>query len=83
MRKIAIVLVGGTAFAAVTPALAQENSTFTGPRVEAIVGYDISKAGSDVDDDVNTNNDESIEGLLYGVGIGYDMAVGKAVGRQE
>lgn len=79
MRKIVVVLVGGTALVAGSPALAQDNTTFTGPRVEAIVGYDISKAGSDVDDDVNTNNDESIEGLLYGVGIGYDMAVGKAV----
>ena len=57
------------------PASAQDAvaGTFTGPRVEGIVGYDISRAGSDVDNDTNTNDDQSIEGILYGVGIGYDF----------
>jgi outer membrane immunogenic protein len=57
-------------------AFAQDSPTFTGPRVEGLLGYDISRAGSDVDNDANSNDDESIEGLLYGVGAGYDVAVG-------
>lgn len=80
MRKISAVLAASLAAAAASPALAQEvNSTFTGPRVEALVGYDISRAGSTVDNDVNEDDDESIDGLLYGVGVGYDIAMGGAV----
>jgi outer membrane immunogenic protein len=78
MKKFAIVLALGASASAV-PAFAQDNSAFTGPRVEAILGYDITKAGSSVDNDVNTDDDESIDGLLYGVGIGYDIALGGAV----
>jgi outer membrane immunogenic protein len=78
MKKIAIVLALGASASAV-PALAQDNSAFTGPRVEAIIGYDITKAGSSVDNDINPDDDESIDGLLYGVGVGYDIALGGAV----
>ena len=79
MKKLATVLTAGAALAGASPALAQDNSTFTGPRVEALLGYDINKAGSTIDDDANPNDDESTEGLLYGVGAGYDLAIGKAV----
>lgn len=82
MRKLFIVLAGGSALVSV-PALAQtaadEGSTFTGPRVEAILGYDINKAGSSVDDDVNEDNNHTTKGLLYGVGVGYDVDLGGAV----
>lgn len=78
MKKIAMALAGGVALAAVNPVLAQEDSTgtFTGPRVEGLIGYDISRAGSSIDNDANSGDDESSEGLLYGVGVGYDVAVG-------
>lgn len=79
MKKIATALVAGACMMSVAPAFAQDNSTFTGPRVEGILGYDITKAGSDVDNDFDDNDDESIEGLLYGVGVGYDISVGGAV----
>ena len=78
MRKIivATLLAGG---AVASPALAQDvGPTFTGPRVEAILGYDHVGAGSDVDND-NGRNDQSIDGLLYGVGAGYDVNLGSAV----
>jgi len=79
MKKILVCLATGSALVSV-PALAQQaDSSFTGPRVEAILGYDISKAGSTVDDDFNDDNDQSIDGLLYGVGIGYDYDMGSAV----
>lgn len=82
MKKLISILAAGTAFGVVAmPAAAQDMSpgTFTGPRVEAIVGYDISKAGSSSDNDVNDQDDESIDGLLYGVGIGYDYDMGGVV----
>ena len=52
---------------------------FTGFRLEAVGGYDTSRAGSDVDDDTNENNDQSIDGILYGVGAGYDFNAGGVV----
>ncbi|MEW9856213.1 outer membrane protein [Novosphingobium sp. M1R2S20] len=79
MKKVLVCLATGSAFVSV-PALAQSTETsFTGPRVEAIVGYDISKAGSTVDDDLNDDNDQSIDGFMYGIGAGYDYDFGSAV----
>ena len=68
-------LAAGSALAA--PALAQDatNPTFTGPRVEATVGYDHVGAGSSVSNN-NGRDDQKIDGLLYGGGVGYDLAVG-------
>lgn len=82
MKKIFIILASGSALISV-PAVAQDaavgaETTFTGPRVEAIVGYDINKAGSSIDDGINDRH-ETAKGLLYGVGVGYDLDVGPAV----
>ena len=79
MRNIVLAAaLSGTVLAA-TPAFAQEtNPTFTGPRVEATIGYDHVGAGSSVDNN-NGRDDESIDGFLYGGGIGYDVAVGGVV----
>ena len=81
MKKITTLLVAGSALAISAPAMAQDatDGTFTGPRVEALVGYDISKAGSDADDDVNEDNDQSIDGVTYGGAIGYDFNLGGVV----
>jgi outer membrane immunogenic protein len=68
---IAVSLLATTAVAA--PALAQTNPTFTGPRVEATLGYDHTGAGSSVSNN-NGRDDQKIDGLLYGGGIGYDIA---------
>ncbi len=79
MKKLALILASGAAFVAV-PAFAQEvDSTFTGPRVEGIIGYDVSKAGSSVDNDTSRSDDESIDGLMYGIGAGFDFAMGGVV----
>lgn len=79
MKKVLVSLALGSAFVSV-PAMAQStDSSFSGPRVEAILGYDVSKAGSSVDDDINEDNDQSAEGLLYGVGVGYDYDFGNGV----
>lgn len=79
MKKVLVSLALGSALVSV-PAMAQStDSSFSGPRVEAILGYDVSKAGSSVDDDINEDNDQSAEGLLYGVGVGYDYDFGNGV----
>lgn len=77
MRKILLAaLIAGTA---AVPAFAQDaRAPFTGPRIGATVGFDSVSAGSDTDSG-NENNDQSVEGFLYGVEVGYDADIGGAV----
>ena len=77
MKTTATLLVAGSMIAAATPAMAQDSSEFDGFRVEALAGYDVTQAGSSVD--TEGENDESIEGLSYGVGVGYDFDAGGVV----
>lgn len=81
MRKLALALLGATAFA--TPALAQSDvpptdPTFTGPRVGLIAGYDTIRPGSENDSDLD-GDDQSVDGFLYGVELGYDVSLGGAL----
>jgi outer membrane immunogenic protein len=73
MNKIAYVLLGGAALAALAaPASA---ATVSGGRVEAIVGWDHGSISLDdfgIDDSVNA------DGILFGIGAGYDFAVSDA-----
>jgi outer membrane immunogenic protein len=65
-----------------TPAFAQDASPFSGFRVEGIAGYDALRSGDDSDDAADSNDDEgdeTINGALYGVGIGYDFSLGSMV----
>ena len=71
MKKILFATAASAAFLAATPALAQDApaaSAPVGPRVEALIGYDRVKLGSDHDG-----------GILFGIGAGYDFAVGNGV----
>ncbi|RDC60227.1 hypothetical protein HME9302_01428 [Alteripontixanthobacter maritimus] len=80
MKKSLALIISASTLGLAVPAAAQDtDSTFTGPRVEGIVGYDVSRAGSSIDDEFNEDNDQSIEGLLYGVAVGYDFAAGGAL----
>ena len=75
--KTSVALLAAASMAALaTPAAAQEANTFTGLWGGVIGGYDTSSAGSSVDDDGNDNNDQSIEGIGYGVQLGYDVDLG-------
>jgi outer membrane immunogenic protein len=69
MRKLVLAALAASAMTA--PAFAQD-STFTGPRVEALVGYDAAKDGTDGDAG-------SSDGVTYGGAIGYDVQMGGAV----
>jgi outer membrane immunogenic protein len=83
MRKLllAALLAGSTA----APAFAQpagNASPFTGLRVEGIAGYDSLRSGDSSTDDVDTNDDngdESIDGVAFGAGVGYDFDLGGVV----
>jgi outer membrane immunogenic protein len=80
MRKFNAILATAAAVTgalAASPALAQADAdaTFTGPRVEGLLGYDATKAGSSV----NGGGSRTADGLLYGVGAGFDVAAGGAV----
>lgn len=80
MKKICATIVAGAALASAVPALAQDaNATFTGPRAELILGYDASRSGSDADIEGVDDLDQSIDGLLYGGAIGYDIAFNENV----
>ena len=62
------------------PVMAQSSDDpFTGFRLEALGGYDESRAGSSVDDDANEDNDQSIDGFVYGAQAGYDFNAGGVV----
>jgi len=66
VKQILFATAASAAFLAAAPAMAQ--TAPAGPRVEAVVGYDKVKALG-----------ESDGGFLYGLGAGYDFAVGPAV----
>ncbi|MEP2235175.1 MAG: outer membrane beta-barrel protein [Alteripontixanthobacter sp.] len=81
MKKTVAILTATALTAIATPAFAQveDESPFTGLRGEGIVGYDNIRAGSSRDDDGNNNNDQSVDGVIYGIGLGYDVDLGSVV----
>ena len=69
MKKILFATAASAAFLAATPALAQDAAqAASGPRVEAVIGYDRVRFDGEKDG-----------GALFGVGAGYDFAVGTGV----
>ena len=66
MRKISVLL-AAVAVAASAPAFAAD---LTGPRVEAIAGWDHVRANPTGTARLNS------DGFLYGLGLGYDFGVG-------
>jgi len=81
MKKgIALLLAAGSVAAITVPAAAQDGDrSFTGPKVEALVGYDSNRPGSTVDIDNADDIDQSVDGVAYGFGAGYDYDMGSAV----
>jgi len=77
--RVAIILASASAVALSAPAAAQVNDAFTGPRVEGVIGYDISRPGSSEDIDNADDIDQSLDDVAYGAAIGYDFAVGGVV----
>jgi len=78
MRKYLFAALAATAFT--TPAFAQD-SGFSGFRVEGLAGWDRLQSGEE-DGGSETSaddGDESIEGAMFGVGVGYDFDLGGLV----
>ncbi|GGB20468.1 hypothetical protein GCM10011380_07560 [Sphingomonas metalli] len=78
MRKMFVALSIATAASAIPAAAQSVDPVFTGPRIEGTIGWDNLKAGSSTDVP-NGGDRQSTDGFLYGVGIGYDLAVGGVV----
>jgi len=78
-KGIALLLAAGSALAISAPGAAQEDRGFSGPWVAAVGGYDKNQAGSTSDDDVNEDNDQSAEGVVWGGAAGYDVDLGTMV----
>jgi len=72
VKNLFLAAVGASAVLA-TPAYAQATPVPSGPRVEALVGFDSINVSLD-DFGIDESLDKS--GFLYGVGVGYDFAVG-------
>jgi outer membrane immunogenic protein len=79
-KGIAILLAAAAGIAVSAPAAAQDaDASFSGPWVAGVAGYDMNKAGSSQDDGLNDDVDKSVEGLMYGAAVGYDMDLGTMV----
>jgi outer membrane immunogenic protein len=72
MTKFIVLAAVSAAALAATPAIAAP----AGPRVEAIIGGDQVRLDLD---DVGINDSFKDEGVLYGVGVGYDFALSNGV----
>ncbi|MCW3835232.1 outer membrane protein [Sphingomonas canadensis] len=71
--RIAILAASAAAIAFAAPAHAQDgDKSFTGPRVEGVAGWDRL-------DDGGTAGVAASDGFTYGVQLGYDYDLGKAV----
>jgi outer membrane immunogenic protein len=79
MNKTFAILAASSALAVAAPAFAQDATpaeAFSGLRVEALVGYDKIRTGSTEDIDTSRDVKQSISGVEYGAGIGYDVPLG-------
>lgn len=87
MKKILAALATATVLSMAAPAFAQDDGTpadaatsparnFSGFSLNTIIGYDHLRSGSTKDIDTNANIKQSINGVVFGGGIGYDAAVG-------
>lgn len=70
MKTVIFAAMSAAVLAVSAPAMAQEAAPFTGARAEALVGYDKLDTNSAIGNP---------DGLLYGIGLGYDMQMGGAV----
>jgi outer membrane immunogenic protein len=71
MKTVIFAAITAAFTALAAPAFAQDDTTFSGPRVEALTGYDSVKT--------NGNGLGNPDGFLYGAGLGYDFRRGNAV----
>ncbi len=78
-KGFAAIFASVSAIAIAVPAAAQDGSDYNGPRAEVLAGYDTMRPGSSTDIDNADDLDQSIDGITYGVGLGYDFQLGNVV----
>lgn len=66
-----VIFAAAAAVAIATPAFAQDDTAFAGPRAEVITGYDSV--------DSNSNGAGTLDGVIYGGALGYDIQNGNIV----
>jgi outer membrane immunogenic protein len=69
MKTVIFAATTAVVLALSAPAMAQDAAPFTGPHAEVLVGYD----------KLDSNGLGNPDGLLYGIGAGYDFQAGGAV----
>lgn len=75
MRYVVLAALAASSVLA-APAFAQDaGQSFTGPRVAVLGGYDGIRPGSSEDSDLE-GDDQTVDGFLYGIEAGYDIAIG-------
>ncbi|MEM6266964.1 MAG: outer membrane beta-barrel protein, partial [Pseudomonadota bacterium] len=80
MTRLPLVAFVVPAALAASPAAAQDDDAqFTGFRGEVLVGYDSTEAGSSVDSDELPTGEESVDGFVFGLAVGYDYDFGTVV----
>lgn len=62
-----------------TPAMAQDNTGFTGAHIEALGGWDQTRVDAGKDPLGNDYRDPKANGFAYGLGAGYDFDTGGLV----
>ena len=72
MRNLVLTAAVLASAAAAVPASAKDRAPFTGPRVEALAGYDNLR-------DAGNGDTEGRDGFAYGGAIGYDVQAGRAI----
>ena len=79
MRSVVLIaLAAATATAALaSPAFAQDEGPFNGPRAGVILGYDRLQPGSGPNSQISS--DRKADGLIYGGDIGYDKTLGGGI----
>ncbi|MCW1382906.1 outer membrane beta-barrel protein [Novosphingobium sp. KCTC 2891] len=85
MNKIIAALAAATALTAAVPAFAQDAAgdeivspakNFSGLSVNTVIGWDHLRSGSTKDIDTNADVKQSLNGVVFGGGIGFDVPLG-------
>lgn len=75
MKTRVAILAAASIAAFAVPAAAQDKAPFSGFRIGAEAGYDHLRSGSSEDVDTTRDLDQDIDGVAYGVVVGYDAPV--------
>lgn len=86
MKKIIVALAAASTIAIAAPAFAQDATTtdetvspaknFSGLSINTVIGWDHLRSGSTKDIDSNADIKQSLNGIVFGGGVGFDVPLG-------